>query len=243
MKAVTDVVKDKEVQDILKNLLEDSLNALMGNPVSAGKVISNLAKAPFLLSEKLFWTKIDAFINGVYLPEEDRLKLCAKLTEKGEHRDNAFRLLSYIEKAENMRKIDYLINATRCFLSDFIDRSEYFRICHAIVHTLEEDLIFLSERIFDKDISANLHTQGLLTSGLMYQSVIDTNGDNNGYSFTEFAHVVDEYAVSYKNLKKYPNPKVRYKFPKYSSVQETRVVTEESFVTKFEEALEKNDES
>ena len=90
--------------------------------------------------------------------------------------------------------------------ADFIDLPTYFRICHAITHTLDEDLQFLKMHIGENDISYDVCVQGLLTSGLMYQSVIDGNGDQK-YSFTPIAENVDRFAVSYDNIDRYPNPK------------------------------------
>ena len=39
----------------------------------------------------------------------------------------------------------------------------------------------------------------------MYQSVIDAY-DEQKYSFTPLAGIVDQYAVSYENTERYPNP-------------------------------------
>jgi len=97
----------------------------------------------------------------------------------------------------------YVINATRCLLSDNIDLPMYFRICHTITHTLDEDLTFLSEKINESDLTYSPYIQGLLTSGLMYQSVIDANGEQK-YSFTPLAEFIDRYAVSYNNIERYP---------------------------------------
>ena len=119
------------------------LNALLGNPISLGKVFLTFSKSPFFIREQIFWTKFEAFLDGVYLDENDRDKLRTKLVEDGNAKDNAFRLLDSIDRAETKQKINYLINATRCLLVNFINRSEYFRICHAITHTLDEDLVFL----------------------------------------------------------------------------------------------------
>ena len=79
----------------------------------------------------------------------------------------------------------------------------YFRICHTITHTLDEDLSFLSERINESDLPYSSYVQGLLTAGLMYQSVIDANGEQK-YSFTPLAEHIDRYAVSYNNIERYP---------------------------------------
>lgn len=42
----------------------------------------------------------------------------------------------------------------------------------------------------------------------MYQSVIDGNGDQK-YSFTLIAEIVDQYAISYDNVERYPNSAIR----------------------------------
>ena len=202
---IRELISRGEIKDASTNLLEDTANAVLGDPISIGKIIIALAKSPFFIREQLFWMKMELFLNGVYLSEDDRAKLRAKLTEDGAKQDNSFRLVECIDRAETQQKVQYLINATRCLLTDFIDRPTYFRICHAVTHTLEEDLLFLAEYINKSDLPYSTYTQGLLTSGLMYQSVIDGNGDQK-YSFTPLAGIVDQYAVSYENIERYPNP-------------------------------------
>lgn len=202
---VKGLISNGEIKEASTNMLEDAINAVLGDPVSIGKIIIALAKSPFFIREQLFWVKMEAFLNGVYLSEDDCAKLRAKLTKDGEKEDNAFRLVESIDRAETQQKVRYLINATRCLLADFIDRPTYFRICHAITHTLEEDLNFLGEHIYESDIPYNNSVQGLSTAGLMYQSVIDANGDQK-YSFTPIAGIVDQYAVNYDNVDRYPNP-------------------------------------
>lgn len=196
-----------EIQEASTDILEDTINAFLGDPVSIGKIMISLAKSPFFIREQIFWAKLSAFLDGIYLNEDDCAKLGAKLTENGEKRDNPLRLVESIDRAETQQKIRYLINATRCLLTDFIDRPTYFRICHVVTHTLEEDLTFLADHIDETDLPYSIYTQGLLTSGLMYQSVIDGNGDQK-YSFTSIAKLVDQFAVSYDNAERYPNPQV-----------------------------------
>lgn len=204
---IKEVISHDETQEAITNTLEAAVSAVLGDPVSAIKVIISLAKSPFFIREQLFWTKMEAFLNGVYLSEEDCAKLCAKLTEDGEKEENAFRLVESIDRAETRQKIRYLINATRCLLSGSMERHTYFRVCHAITHTLDEDLIFLGEHINEKEMPYSPYAQGLLTEGLMYQSVIDGNGEQK-YSFTPIAKMVDQYAVSYEKVERYPNPNV-----------------------------------
>ena len=199
------LVSRGEVQEASKNLLGDTLDAILGDPISAGKIMLALASSPFFIRDQLFWTKIEAFLDGVYLEEDDCATLRAKLTENGEKQENALRLVECIDRVETRKKIGYLINATRCLMVNFIDHPTYFRICHAVTHTLQEDLEYLGEHIFEEELPYSVNVQGLLTSGLMYQSVIDGNADQK-YSFTPLANTVDQYAVSYENVERYPNP-------------------------------------
>ena len=199
------LVSRGEIQEASTNIYEDIINALLGDPISIGKIIIALTKSPFFIREQLFWAKMEAFLNGVYLNEDDCANLRAKLTEDGEKGDNPYRLVECIDKAETQQKIHYLINATRCLLTNFIDLPTYFRICHAVTHTLDEDLLFLKRHIRESDFPYSVYAQGLLTSGLMYQSVIDANGDQK-YSFTPIAEQVDRFAVSYDDVDRYPNP-------------------------------------
>ena len=115
-----------EIQEASTNMLEDTINAVLGDPISIGKIIIAITKSPFFLREQLFWTKMEAFLNGVYLSEDDCAKLRAMLTEDGEKEDNSLRLVESIDRAETQQKIRYLINATRCLLADFIDKPTFF---------------------------------------------------------------------------------------------------------------------
>ena len=202
---IRSLVSSGEIQEASVNLIDDAVATLLGNPIAAGKMLLAIAQFPFSIREQLFWSKMEAFLNGTYLSEDDCGKLCAKLTEAGKKKDNPYRLVAYIDRAETQKKICYLINATRCLLSSFIDLPTYFRICHTVTHTLEEDLCFLQNHIQESDLSYNEYVQGLITEGLMYQSVIDSNG-NQRYSFTPVARLVDQFAVSYNDIERYPNP-------------------------------------
>lgn len=229
------LISNGEIQEASTNMLEDSINAVLGDPVSTGKIIIAFAKFPFLVREQLFWVKMKAFLNGVYLSEDDCTKLRAKLIKDGAKEDNAFRLIENIDRAETKQKIRYLINATRCLLTDFIDRPTYFRICHAITHTLEEDIVFLNEHIDEEDIPYNNSVQGLLTAGLMYQSIIDSNGDPK-YSFTPIAGIVDQYAVN--NVDRCPDPtQIAHDFsaphPKMPGIPELKPIPTEEIDNMF----------
>lgn len=198
------LMTDADVRGGTKNFLADAVSALLGDPVAAGKIMVSLIECPFFFQEKLFWKKFKMFISGIDMNENERANFCAKLTEDGAKGDNPYRLLQAINHAETRKKVDFLINASRTLGAGFIDLTTYFRMCHAITGTLEEDLIFLSEHIQDEgDFGYSDTVQGLLNVGLMRQSVIDGNG-NNRFEFTPFADILDQFAVSYNNVERYP---------------------------------------
>lgn len=195
---------DPEVKEGTKNFLADSVSALLGDPVAAGKIMVSLIESPFFFREKLFWIKFECFLSGIDMDNDERAKFCARLTEDGKKGDNPYRLLQAIDHAETRQKVDYLINASRSLAAGFIDLPVYFRICNAITNTIEEDLEFLAEHIQDnEDFPYSDTIQGLMNVGLVYQSVIDGNGDNR-YSFTPFSDIIDQFAVSFNNVERYP---------------------------------------
>lgn len=166
-----------------------------------------LLKMPFSFREQLFLNRFYDFLNGVYLSQEDCIKLSAKLFgNKSDKRRNGMRLFEYIGKIDTEDCLQFMINATRSLLLNLIDVSDYFRIVKAITETLYEDLNFLSENIV-KDIYFKGNTQilALARSGLMIEAGIDANEDveSQNYIFTKLGMLVDQYAVSFENLKRY----------------------------------------
>lgn len=205
IKSVEEIIKKECKIDKSKNILFDAISAILGDKLAAAKIIVTLAETPFFINDKIFWEKLELFMNGVFITEEDLAKMRAKLTENGKNNENPYRLLKCIERTETKNKIDYLINVTRCLLADFIDIHMYFRICNCIANTLDEDLLFMSEHLKETDLDYSINIQGLLTNGLAYQSRIESSRESK-YSFTPIAMMVDCYAVSYNDVNKYPNP-------------------------------------
>lgn len=199
------MVERREITDGTTNLMFDACSAMLGDPISIGKIIVSLTKYPFLIREQVFWGKFEMFLCGVYADEKDRAGFSKKISKDGLKKENSLRLVECIDRAETKNKIKFLINASSSLAADFISLTDYFRICHAITMTLEEDLIFLSTHIDEKELTYNYSVQGLQTSGLMYQSVIDANGSGK-YSFTSTAQMVDRFAVGYENVDRHPDP-------------------------------------
>lgn len=166
-----------------------------------GKIVYLLGKKEvFFYRERSFWNKWYKFLTEVSATDEDREKFIKKLSENDSIVYNAQRILDCIDRVTTEQKVHYLVNASICFSNQYINKSEYFRICDAIIRTLDEDLKFLGEHINNTDIKYSLEVQGLLNSGL-----INANTNNVAYSFNSLAKFVDKYAVNFENRVRYPD--------------------------------------
>lgn len=194
---IKNTVENNAIQEVTQDFLGDALSTLCGNPLSGAKLLSTIIQSPFLLREKMFWNKFSKFLEGAYQNEQDKEYLREKFEKYATKEENAERLISYIDRADTSRKIDYLIHVTRCLLTDAIDIATYFRICNAVTYTINEDLKFLKDNIGKQDISSNECVQGLLRAGFMYQSVIDANEGAHKYSFTKLAELTYLCAINY----------------------------------------------
>lgn len=180
-------------------------SAVLGEAVALAKLAEVCYKARNI-KEVIFLKKLNKFFHGVHMTEDERTKLCAKLVEYGDKDESAMRIINCIEKAASNRIVDYLINATRSLLMDYISVEEYFRIINALVNTIEEDLLFLQKHISDsEELEYNIATNGLSLSGLLHQSNITWDGKIS-YKITFLGYLVDQYAVSFGDDTRYPNP-------------------------------------
>lgn len=205
---VKELLRDGDVRDGTCDLLLDAIEALSGSSTAIAKIVLSAGRSAFALRDKIFWIKFEKFLAGVFTSEEQKAKFAAKLASEGNKNDNAMSLLSCIEKSDAEKKIDYLINASRCLCADFITFEEYFRICHIITQSVLEDLKFVAENLSDSEFVYSLPIQGLLATGLVMQTTYSFEPDGvQKYNFTPLAKLIDCYALSYGNVNRYPNPK------------------------------------
>ena len=181
----------------------ETLRGFLENPVdfikyaSLAKEIKNLIKekAPFLYPEWKFWDNIDKFFNSGILSDDDKRRLIGKMSNEKEKQEVGRTIIDLIGKVDTDKKLAYIINATKAWINDAIDRSQYFRICHVISASLDEDLQFLSEHIDDTgDIPYSIEINGLQTTGLACHTTTDKEG-NPLYVFTPLSRAVNEYAI------------------------------------------------
>lgn len=88
----------------------------------------------------------------------------------------------------------YILNSTKALANDRITLTEYFRICHVIMNTLEEDVQFLKAHIHEEKLIYSVEISGLTVSGLAYVSGFREKEVLN-YNFTPLAKAVNECAL------------------------------------------------
>lgn len=185
------------------------VKTICGDKISEAQLSFKIGKAILSLPDELFYLKFERFLSNANLVDDDeKAKMRAWIAKNGTEGDNALRLVSYIDNAESLRKVEYLANVTRCALSYGLRIELYFRICSAIDMTTEEDLKFLADNICkndDKTFKQNYITQKLYSAGLM--EVVNTIYDNGKHKFNSLARLVDVCAVSFADDSRYPNPK------------------------------------
>ena len=185
------------------------VKTICGDKISEAQLSFKIGKAVLSLPDKLFYLKFERFLSDANLVDDDeKAKMRAWIAKNGTEEDNALRLVSYIDNAKTMKKVEYLANATRCALNYDLSLELYFRICSVIDMTTEEDLKFLADNInknYDKTFNQNYITQKLYSAGLMM--VIEIIHDHGKHKFNSLARLVDVCAVSFADDSRYPNPK------------------------------------
>lgn len=185
------------------------VKTICGDKISEAQLSFKIGKAILSLPDELFYLKFEKFLSGANLLDDaEKAKMRAWIAKNGTEADNALRLVSCIDNAESLKKVEYFANVTRCALNYDLSLELYFRICSVIDMSTEEDLKFLADNInknYDKRFKPNYITQKLYSVGLM--DVIDIVSDFGKHKFNSLARLVDVCAVSFADDSRYPNPK------------------------------------
>lgn len=113
-------------------------------------------------------------------------------------------------------------------MEGLIRQDDYFRICHAITYIMQEDLDYLGNNLSPadpnedqnpllpeiKDFLYDNAVQKLFSAALMYHYVFNAGGEQR-FAFTTLAEMVDQYAVNFGNIHKYPDHKMDANSPKH----------------------------
>ena len=201
----------QEVKREFSRNIATCILALMGLPTAQEQIGELLGKSAISIPDWLFYNKLNNFLKGIELSDNDRAKMRAFLATKGSETDNCLRIMNYINTAESEKKIAFISNATRCALNYEMDLRIYFRVVNAVNMLMEDDMEFLARNISlfekqdDNHLKQNNHTQALFTVGAM--RIITDVRKAGEYSFTSFGKILDASTISFADDAKYPNRK------------------------------------
>lgn len=184
----------QSLKEICQSILDDPIDIIRYASVLTSIKNFIKEKAPFLYPDWKFWDNVDKFFNGGMLSDKDKQKFIEKLADAGKANDNGKRLIDIISKIDTDKKLAYILNATKALLNEKVTLSRYFRICHIVINTLEEDLQFLKAHIHEENLLYSVEISGLAVSGLAYVSGFREKEVLN-YSFTPLAKAVNECAL------------------------------------------------
>lgn len=104
----------------------------------------------------------------------------------------AKRLIKLIDDCGTKQKARYIASLTRALLSKQIDTQKFFQLSRCIRNLTEEDLLFLSENIDQRNVSGeNDYVADYRALGLLYET-------NNGFSYSKRAFELKKYALCYE---------------------------------------------
>jgi len=137
-----------------------------------------------------FYSNMYKFFK-VGLSAEDKQRLIEKLSDDEEGK----RFFAIMREIDTDKTLSYVLNATRALLNEKVTLSRYFRICHIVINTLEEDLQFLKTHVKDDVVEYSVEVGGLMTAGLAYHTGV---GDDNKprYKFTDLAKLINSCAIN-----------------------------------------------
>lgn len=202
------LLQSKEFKNNSKDFTKKLISASTGDIVATAEALHFILKSPMFFREQLFWEKFSMFLNGVFIGEEDKLKLSEIFADNEEKEEYSRRIIKVIDDIDSLEKTKIIINLTRSLLLEFINKSDYYRLINVVKLTMIEDLKYLNRNIRKTNLKNDIHIQFLEQNNLVIQTVIsggDFNNasDDNEYEFTQLAHMLDKFGLDYSNEEKY----------------------------------------
>lgn len=136
---------------------------------------------------------MDKFSNSGILTDYDKQKIVDKLSNEKKE-EVGRQIIDLVGNVNTNKKLAYIINATESLAIWAIDLPKYFKICHIISNSLDEDLRFLGEHVAESEVPYSIEISGLQTAGLVYFKSADESG-MQVYAFNELAKAMYEYAI------------------------------------------------
>lgn len=196
-----EIIELKDVGAELDNLTDPLISLLFPEQAAAASVAHAVLKIPGTIKDYRLYQKIGRFLASIRDKDlQDSVKFSSQLfSDEKTARENALRLIQYIDKAETLTVVDYMVNASRAVGNRLINGADYYRILWAFTNTYPDDLHYFKTIATSEDVvKGNTQIIALAQSGLMISAGTDANRsvEDQDYAVTSFGMMVDRYALS-----------------------------------------------
>ena len=199
-----EVIELKDVVIAFDSLTDHLIGLLLPEQADAISLAHAAVKIPGTIRDYNLYRKFDHFLKVIRVKDlSDSVKFSDQLfSDPKKARENALRLVQFIDKAETLTVVDYMVNASRAVGNGLITETEYYRILWALTNTYSEDLhYFRAIAATDGVIQGNTQIIALAQSGLMISAGTDANRsvEDQDYAVTSFGIMFDRYALSFED--------------------------------------------
>lgn len=197
-----ELIELKDIETELEDIVDPLVELLFPEQAAVASVAHVALRIPGTIRDYRLYQKFKKFITAIREKDiSDSIKFSSQLFGNPDTaRENALRLVQYIDKAETLTVVDYMVNASRAVGNQMISESQYYRILWVLSNTYSDDLhYFRLIAVADDVVKGNTQIIALSQSGLMISAGIDANrsAEDQDYAVTSFGIMVDRYALSY----------------------------------------------
>lgn len=198
-------LKDGIIEYIAKH--SDEIQSVCSDVGDSFKIIQIVNKVKDIPS-KLFASKLTKFLNGINdISLLQRQTFIEKFGKEFESKSE--RLLNIINKIDDDKKIDYLVNIFKALVNEKIDLDLFFRFSHCVEQCVSEDLRFLVEQNITDENSRieycnnytilNLNTLGIIKKTGLTSSVTLSELDILNIPADRYQYNVSEFGLRLRN--------------------------------------------
>ena len=206
------VARSDTVKASGKTLFKDIIGILMYDPNAAWSMLEDVKKLSSTIRDGIFFECLETYILYSYryneetnqFESENLQSLAEALADASPNteanyegrpdklNEYAKRLIKLIDDCGTKQKARYIASLTRALLSKQIDTQKFFQLSRCIRNLREEDILFLSENIDQRNVSGeNDYVADYRALGLLYET-------NNGFSYSKRAFELKKYALCYE---------------------------------------------
>ena len=161
------------------------------------------------LSDQIVFGKLYDIMINQDSDFDDWLKLSEKFDEDSRSYQNMVRQIIYNINAIN--EVDMLgaySNLLRAYKNGLICKDDFFRLGFTLTKLLSQDAKFLKDNILKDRIEENVYCISLTSNNLMYNQTRGLDSSSNDekkeyYCFTDVGKMLDKYALSFGDERKY----------------------------------------